>query len=68
MIATDEAQRLLLSPRDVAARLGCGYRTARQMMIDGEWPLVTFGKRKRVPARALEQWIAEQTRPARKRR
>lgn len=51
---------LLLRPADVAEELHCSYRTARQMIIDGELPSIPFGKRRRVPLAALEQWIMAQ--------
>lgn len=53
---------LLLRPSDVAEELHCSYRTARQMIIDGELPSIPFGKRRRVPLAALEAWIADRQR------
>lgn len=63
MQPTTETAPLLLDTRHVAARLHIHFHQAQRMMREGELPILMLGKRRRVPLLALEQWIAERTRP-----
>jgi excisionase family DNA binding protein len=55
------SERLLLKADEVARRLSLGRATVYLMMASGELPTLRKGRAVRVPARALEQWIEEQT-------
>lgn len=54
---------LLLSPTQVAEALGVSPRHVRRMMDEQGLPYVRVGKNQRhVPAAALPEWIAQNTR------
>jgi excisionase family DNA binding protein len=55
------SEHLLLRADEVARRLSLGRATVYLMMASGELPTLRKGRAVRVPARALEQWIKEQT-------
>ena len=56
-----ESMRLLLKADEVARRLSLGRATVYLMMASGQLPTFRKGRAIRVPARALEQWIEQQT-------
>jgi excisionase family DNA binding protein len=53
---------LLLKADALARRLSLGRSTVYELMASGELPTVRIGGSVRVPAAALEKWIAEKTR------
>ncbi len=55
-------EKLLLKADEVAHRLSLGRATVYMMMATGELPTFRKGRAVRVPARALERWIEQQTR------
>jgi excisionase family DNA binding protein len=57
----DTSERLLLKADEVARRLSLGRATVYLMMASGELPTLRKGRAVRVPARALEHWIEQQT-------
>jgi len=62
--AMDSAEKLLLKADEVARRLSLGRATVYLMMASGELPTFRKGRAVRVPSRALEHWIEQQTAPA----
>lgn len=56
-----DAEKLLLKADEVARRLSLGRATVYLMIASGELPTFRKGRAVRVPARALEEWIAKQT-------
>ncbi len=55
----------LLSVAQVARLLCCGRTKAYELVASGELPVVRIGRSVRVPAVALEAWIAIRTEPVR---
>lgn len=51
----------LLTVPEAARRLSLGRATTYQLVRRGELPSVRVGRAVRVPARALEAWIAART-------
>ena len=51
--------RLLLRPNEAAERLAVGRSKLYELIAAGEVPSVKIGRSLRVPAAALEQWVAE---------
>ena len=60
-ISIEKSEKLLLKADEVARRLSLGRATVYLMMASGELPTFRKGRAVRVPARALERWIEEQT-------
>jgi excisionase family DNA binding protein len=60
----DATEKILLKASEVARRLSLGRATVYQMMQAGELPTFRKGRAVRVPARALEKWIEQNTNPA----
>lgn len=58
-MVTPEATPALLSVPEAAARLGVSRRTAYLLVRDEGLPVVTLRGRMRVPAIALERWLAD---------
>ena len=56
---------LLLKPQEVADRLGVGKATVHRMIRAGQLPYVLVGTDRRVPTRAVEEWVHRSTVPAR---
>ena len=52
-----EPAPILLDTSHVAAQLGVSYGTAVKYMREGQLPIVTVGKRRKVPMIALQQWM-----------
>lgn len=55
----------LLDSTQVAKRLSCCVSKAYRLMHAGVLPTVRIGRSVRVPAKSLEQWIADTTKPGR---
>lgn len=54
---------MLLTTREVAARLRCSERTAERLRLQGDGPpFVKFGATVRYPLDALDRWLAERVR------
>jgi putative molybdopterin biosynthesis protein len=51
----------LLTVREVARRLSLGRATTYPLVQRGELPSVRIGRAVRVPAQALDRWVAEHT-------
>jgi excisionase family DNA binding protein len=51
----------LLRVSEAAKILGVGITTMWALMQHGELPSVRIGRSRRIPTRALRQWIEEQT-------
>ena len=56
-------EKQLLTARAVADRLGVSPPTVHQMMRRGELEWVRVGNRHKVPAAALDEYLANNTRP-----
>lgn len=56
-----EPEKALLTVAEAARRLSLGRATAYQMVQRGELPVVRIGRAVRIPARALEEWVAAHT-------
>jgi excisionase family DNA binding protein len=56
-----DTSKLLLRAEEVAAKLSVGRATAYEMMAGGVLPTVKIGRSVRVPLRALEAWVEEQS-------
>lgn len=52
-------KRLLLRPNEAADLLAVGRSKLYELIAAGEVPSMKIGKSLRVPAAALEQWVAE---------
>ena len=50
--------RLLLDVREVGEQLGCGRTLVYQLIARGELPVVKLGRLTRIPASALETFVA----------
>lgn len=61
MTAQDEQSRILLTVSEAARRLALGRATTYRLVQLGELPCVRIGRAVRVPAQALELWIATRT-------
>ena len=55
------SDRLLLTVEEAARRLGIGKTLAWELVWAGVLPSVRLGRCVRIPLRALEAWITEQT-------
>ena len=54
--------KVLLTVTEAAQRLSLGRATTYQLVQRGELPVVRIGRAVRIPARALDAWIAGKTR------
>jgi excisionase family DNA binding protein len=59
--ASAQANPWLLDSRQVAGLLGIGRTKAFELMARNQLPVVRIGRCVRVPSKALEAWIAEET-------
>jgi excisionase family DNA binding protein len=59
-LRAERDERPLLSPKDVATRLGISDRTARSMIESGALPSVKVGGLRRVEAGAVDEYLARQ--------
>jgi len=59
-----EAEPLLLRLPEVCARLGLGRSTVYSMIQRGELPAVRIGRAVRIPAAAIDAWVADRIRQA----
>jgi excisionase family DNA binding protein len=50
--------KLLLTIPEVAQRLGMGRTFVYELIMKGEIPSIKLGRARRVPARALEEFVA----------
>ena len=55
-----DREPLLLSPADVAARLGVGRSAVYRLIADGRLPIVQVGRRARIPLDSLREWIRQE--------
>jgi excisionase family DNA binding protein len=62
---SDCRRRTLLSVREAAERLGLKPATIRAWLLRRRLPRVNCGRAVRIPAEAIEKFIAEHTIPAR---
>lgn len=53
-------KKLLLTVREAAARLSLGRSKFLELLYSGAIPRVYIGRAVRVPAAALEEWVARQ--------
>ncbi len=60
-MAGTTSDRLLLTVEEAARRLGIGKTLAWELVWAGVLPSVRLGRCVRIPLRALEAWITEQT-------
>jgi excisionase family DNA binding protein len=58
--AIEQGDRLLISVREAAARLGIGRDATYALVREGRLPVVRVGRRVLIPARALALWIEEE--------
>lgn len=58
---TIHCPRLLLTAAEVGEQLSVSRLTAYSLISEGILPAVRIGRSVRVPARALEQWVQDQT-------
>jgi excisionase family DNA binding protein len=61
-LRAERDERPLLSPKELAARLGISERTVRSMIESGALPSVKVGGLRRVEAVAVDEWLARQRR------
>lgn len=54
-----------LTVEEAARRLGVGRTTMYALLASGEIPSVTVGRLRRIPAEALNEYVAARTQPAR---
>jgi excisionase family DNA binding protein len=59
-LRAERDERPLLSPKELAARLGISDRTARSMIESGALPSVKVGGLRRVEAGAVDEYLARQ--------
>lgn len=50
------AEPMLLTPAEMAAKLGVGRTTAYQLIASGEIPVVRIGRLVRIPVDGLREW------------
>ncbi len=55
-------ERLLLTVEEAARRLGIGRSLAWRLVRRGDLPSIRLGRLVRIPGRALEDWIGQETR------
>ncbi|MCP4610026.1 MAG: helix-turn-helix domain-containing protein [Planctomycetes bacterium] len=53
--------KLLLRPAECCEALGISRSRIYELIASGELPSVRIGRSVRVPVRALEKWVAEQS-------
>jgi excisionase family DNA binding protein len=52
--------KLLLTPREAARALSIDRSTLYVLLMRGDITSITIGRARRIPVKALEEWIAEQ--------
>jgi excisionase family DNA binding protein len=52
--------KLLLTPREAARALSIDRSTLYVLLMRGDIPSITIGRARRIPVKALEEWIADQ--------
>ena len=57
MDRTTELPPLLLRVDEAARLTGIGRSLAYVKVASGEWPSISIGRARRIPLRALEQWV-----------
>lgn len=55
---------VLLKPEEVAERLGVTLRWVRRAISERRLPVVKVGRLNRIPEQAVDEYIAQNTRPA----
>ena len=50
-VSVEEARRIV----------GCGRSTAYELVKTGQWPVLRFGRRIRIPLTDLLEWVEENT-------
>ncbi|MEC3995312.1 helix-turn-helix domain-containing protein [Actinacidiphila sp. DG2A-62] len=63
--ATHDPTLVALTVEEAARRLSVGRTTMYALLASGEIPSVTVGRLRRIPAEALNQYVAARTQPAR---
>jgi excisionase family DNA binding protein len=53
-------RKLLLAPKEAAQLLSIDRSTLYILLMRGDIASITIGRARRIPVKALEQWIAEQ--------
>ena len=59
-----DTERLLLTIPEVAVRMGLGRSLVYQLVMSGDIPSIKLGRARRVPAKALDQFIEERLKEA----
>jgi excisionase family DNA binding protein len=54
-----ESEKLLLRVNEAAELASVSRTTAYTLVASGEWPSITIGRSRRVPAHALRAWITK---------
>lgn len=62
---TPDPTLVALTVEEAARRLGVGRTTMYALLASGEIPSVTIGRLRRIPAEALNVYVAARTQPAR---
>ena len=57
----EESGQLLLKADEVAKKLSLGRATVYRMIAVGDLPAIRRGRAVRVPVKALNEWIEEET-------
>jgi excisionase family DNA binding protein len=60
-VSTPESEPELLRVSEAAKMLGVGNTTLWALIQHGELPSIRIGRSRRIPTRALRQWIEERT-------
>ncbi len=64
MDSREPMERRLLRIPEAATALGIGRTTLYEMVRRGEIPIVRIGRAVRIPATAIDVWVADRTRQA----
>ncbi len=64
MDGQSRTNKLLLTVPEAAARLSLGRSKFLELLYAGTWPTVRIGRAVRIPASALEAWVARQVEEA----
>lgn len=60
-MVVDDRERLLLRIPEAADRLGLGRSTVYELIQSGALPVIRVGRAIRIPARALNDWVVQQS-------
>ena len=59
-IAATSVTRLLLTTQEAMTALCLSRSSLSKLLLSGEIPSITVGRSRRIPLKALEEWIAHQ--------